>query len=250
MPVKDYSKIFVRYDLVTESPYYSIKRTAEVNKQLADVMECVILGDIDKIEEAVNAALEENDAVEVIYGGLIEGMKEVSRLWDEGIYYLPQTLLASDTMLAGLEICENRLGCPVRKRGVAVTHTAEGDIHDLGQKIVNTFLRASGFEVIDLGKDVSMEQVIEAAKKYKPDILCGTAHLSTTMGVFKSISEALTEEGLNIPFACGGGGGVSLSFITSFDLGIYGKDASLAPKMAEDAARGMSWQAIRRKYNG
>ncbi len=250
MSIKDYSRIFVRYDLVTESPYYSIKRIAAANKQMQKVMECVILGDIDTIEEAVTTALEENDVVEIIYNGLIEGMKEVSRLWDEGIYYLPQTLLASDTMLAGLELCENRLGCPVRKRGLAVTHTAEGDIHDLGQKIVNTFLRASGFEVIDLGKDVSMEMVIEAVKKIKPDILCGTAHLSTTMGVFKNIAEALAEEGINIPFACGGGGGVSLSFITSFDFGVYGKDASLAPKMAEDAARGMNWQAIRRKYNG
>ncbi|MHB9093408.1 MAG: cobalamin-dependent protein [Eubacteriales bacterium] len=250
MPIKDYSGIFVRYDLVTESPYYSIQRTAGENQVIQRVVESVILGDLENIAAIVNVALEENDPVDVIYGGLIKGMKQVSRLWDEGIYYLPQTLLASDTMLAGLDICENKLGCPVRKRGVAITHTAEGDIHDLGQKIVNAFLRASGFEVLDLGKDVSHDEVIAAVKKHKPDILCGTAHLSTTMGVFKEISNTLIVEGLNIPFACGGGGGVSLSFITSFDFGIYGKDASLAPKMAEDAVRGMAWEAIRRKYNG
>jgi methanol corrinoid protein len=152
-------------------------------------------------------------------------------------------------MLVGLEICENRLGCPVRKRGVAITHTAEGDIHDLGQKLVNALLRASGFEVIDLGKDVPVEVVVEAVKKHKPDILCGTAQLSITMGSFKKISEMLTIEGIEVPFVCGGGGGVTLSFITGFVLGIYGKDASLAPKMAEDAKRGMSWEGIRRKYN-
>lgn len=250
MPIKDYSSIFVRYDLVTESPYYSIARIAGENQEIERVLECVILGDLENIVQVVGAALAENDPVDVIYDGLIKGMKQVSRLWDEGIYYLPQTLLATDTMLIGLDICENKLGCPVRKRGVAITHTAEGDIHDLGQKIVNAFLRANGFEVIDLGKDVSVSSVIRAVKEHKPDILCGTAHLSTTMGVFKTISDILLKEGFNIPFACGGGGGVTLSFITSFDLGIYGKDASLAPKMAEDAARGMCWDAIRRKYNG
>lgn len=250
MPIKDHSKIFIRYDLVTESPYYSIKRAAGENQVMQRVIECVILGDLENIANTVNVALEEKETVEVIYGGLLAGMKEVSRLWDEGIYYLPQTLLASDTMLAGLKICENKLGRPVRKRGVAITHTAEGDIHDLGQKIVNAFLRASGFEVIDLGKDVPVEEVVKAVKEYKPDILCGTAHLSTTMGAFKNISERLMAENITVPFACGGGGGVSLTFITSFDFGIYGKDASLAPKMAADATRGISWQDIRRKYNG
>ncbi len=250
MPVRDHSNIFVRYDLVTESPYYSIKRAAGENQVMQKVVECVILGDLENIAGIVQAALAEKDPVEIIYDGLLAGMKEVGRLWEEGIYYLPQTLLASDTMLAGLQICENKLGRPVRKRGVAITHTAEGDIHDLGQKIVNAFLRASGFEVIDLGKDVSVEEVIVAVKEHKPDILCGTAHLSTTMGAFKNISDTLAAENITIPFACGGGGGVSMTFINSFDFGIYGKDASLAPKMAADAARGMSWQAIRRKYNG
>ncbi len=250
MTVKDYSRIFVRYDLVTESPYYAIKRVAGENKAIQKVVESVILGDTENIDEVINAALCKYDPVDIINNGLLEGMKEVSRLWDEGIYYLPQTLLASDTMLLGLQICENKLGCPVRKRGLAVTHTAEGDIHDLGQKIVNVLLRASGFKVIDLGKDVPVDEVVRAVKKYKPDILCGTAHLTTTMGAFKQISEALNREGITVPFACGGGGGVNLSFITSFDFGIYGKDASLAPKMAEDAINGMGWEAIRRKYNG
>ncbi|MCG8399978.1 MAG: cobalamin-dependent protein [Firmicutes bacterium] len=249
MTVKDYAKIFVRYDLVTESPYYSIKRVAGEDKAIQKVVESVILGDTENIDAVVNAALRKHDPVEMIYNGLLKGMKEVSRLWDEGVYYLPQTLLASDTMLAGLQICENKLGCPVRKRGVAVTHTAEGDIHDLGQKIVNVLLRASGFEVIDLGKDVPVEEVIRAVKKHKPDILCGTAHLSTTMGVFKQIANFMKQEGIAILFACGGGGGVTMSFITSFDFGVYGKDASLAPKMAEDANRGVGWEAIRRKYN-
>jgi methanol corrinoid protein len=250
MPIKDYSGIFVRYDLVTESPYYSIKRTAGENKALQKVLECVILGDLENITTVVETALEEHDPADVIHSGLIIGMREVSRLWDEGIYYLPQTLLATDALLAGLKICEDRLGAPIPRYGVVITHTAEGDIHDLGQKIVNAFLRANGFEVIDLGKDVPAQEVVAAVKKYKPVLLCGTAHLSTTMGVFKTISEILREEGIEVPFACGGGGGVTLSFVTGFDYGIYGKEASQAPKMAAGASKGMSWQDLRRKFNG
>lgn len=250
MPVKNYSNIFVRYDLLTESPYYSINRVAMDNPALHKVTEAVILGDVENISQIVNEALADNEPADIIYNGLIKGMKEVSSLWDEGIYYLPQTLLASDAMLEGLSICENKLGSPVKKRGLAITLTAEGDIHDLGQKIVNALLRASGFDVVDLGKDVPVEAVITAVKRHKPDILCGTAHLSTTMGTFKKTSQRLKEEGIHIPMACGGGGGVTLSFITSFDYGIYGKDASLAPKMAEDAKNGLSWKKIRQKYNG
>lgn len=241
--------VFVRYDLITESPYYSINRLAEDKQALGAVVECVILGEVESIEAIVEAALKEKDPVEVIYDGLLVGMAEVSRLWDEGIYYLPQTLLASDAMLLGLQICESKLGHQVRKRGVVITHTAEGDIHDLGQKIVNALLRSSGFEVIDLGKDVSVDAVVRAVKTYKPDMLCGTAHLTTTMGAFKKISEKLQAEGIEIPFVCGGGGGITLSFVTEFAMGIYGKEASQAPRMAADAVRGMCWEALRRKYN-
>ncbi|MFZ5641877.1 MAG: cobalamin-dependent protein [Bacillota bacterium] len=250
MKIDDYSNIFVRYDLVTESPYHCLNRAANENRKIQKVIECVILGDLENIVDAVNAALEQEDPVDVIYNGLIKGINEVSILWDEGVYYLPQTLIASDAMLIGLEICEKKLGHPVKKRGLVITHTAEGDIHDLGQKIVNTLLRASSYEVIDLGKDVPVEIVVAEVKKHKPDILCGTAHLSTTMSVFKDISDRLKAEGLEIPFVCGGGGGVTENFITSFALGIYGKDASWAPKIAEDACRGIDWQQIRRKYNG
>lgn len=250
MSLDDYSKIFVRYDLVTETPYYSINRIAGDDQVIQRVIESVILGDQENIVSFTKAALEQKDPVEVIYDGLLKGMKEVGRLWEEGIYYLPQTLLASDAMILGLEICENNLGYPVRKRGTAITHTAEGDIHDLGQKLVNAFLRSSGFQVIDLGKDVSVEEVISAVKEFKPDILCGTAHLTTTMGAFRKIAERLSEEGIEIPFACGGGGGINLSFINSFEFGIYGKDAYLAPKMTQDAVHGMGWQSLRRKYNG
>jgi methanol corrinoid protein len=184
-----------------------------------------------------------------VISSLVEGMNEVSRLWDEGIYYLPQAIISSDVMLEGVELCEAKMGKAMEKKGTVVTHTAEGDIHDLGQKIVNALLRANGYEVIDLGKDVPVDEVISAVKKYKPVMVSGTALMTTTMTAFEKIANRLEREGVELPFICGGGA-VSEEYVTSYDLGVWGKDASQAPTMAYDAASGKNWRQLREKYNG
>lgn len=245
--LSDYSKIFVRYDLVTEVEAREARAVAK-DEVLQKVMDCVIQGDTDGIEAVVNDALKTKDPMEVISEGLVKGMNEVSRLWDEGVYYLPQTIIASDAMLKGIELCEKKMGRPMEKKGIVVTHTAEGDIHDLGQKIVNALLRANGFDVIDLGKDVPVDDVVNAVKKYKPAMVTGTALMTTTMTAFQKIAKRLVRDGIQLPFVCGGGA-VSQEYVSTFDLGIHGKDASQAPSMAEDAVLGKSWQEMREKYH-
>ncbi|GAW91060.1 B12-binding domain-containing protein [Calderihabitans maritimus] len=245
--VANFDNIFVRYDLVGEVEAKGA-RVASKNPALQRVMQCVVEGDTDNIVDAVNEALKVADPLEVINEALVKGMNEVSRLWDEGEYYLPQAIIASDAMLMGLEICEKKMGQSLEKKGVVITHTAEGDIHDLGQKIVNALLRANGYEVIDLGKDVPVDEVVAAVKKYKPVMLTGTALMTTTMTAFERISNRLRKEGIELPFVCGGGA-VSLEYVSGFDLGIWGKDASQAPGMAQDAVNGLSWQQMREKWN-
>ncbi|KNZ69300.1 methyltransferase cognate corrinoid protein [Thermincola ferriacetica] len=245
--VANYSNIFVRYDLVGTGDAKGAKLSSK-DAALQKVIQCVLEGDSDNIVDAVNEALATKDPMVVINEGLIKGMNEVSRLWDEGEYYLPQAIVASDAMLIGLEICEKKLGKSVEKKGTVVTHTAEGDIHDLGQKIVNALLRANGFEVVDLGKDVPVDEVITAVKKYNPVMVTGTALMTTTMTAFEKISKRLIKEGYKIPFVCGGGA-VSNEYVQGYELGVYGKDASQAPGMASDAVNGMDWMQIREKWN-
>ncbi len=241
----DYSGIFVRYDLRRERG--EAKAVVADDVIMQQVIECVVDGDTDNIESVVKKALETKDPMDVI-SALVKGMNEVSRLWAEGVYYLPQTILSSDAMLAGIEICEVKMGKALDKKGVVITHTAEGDIHDLGQKIVNALLRANGYEVIDLGKDVPVDDVISAVKKHKPAMLTGTALMTTTMTAFEKISKRLAGEGMALPFVCGGGA-VSEEYVTGFDMGIWGKDASQAPLMASDAVSGKNWRQMREKYN-
>lgn len=244
----DFTNIFVRYDLNREKGEFKTGIEPGVDAVMKKVIDCVVEGDTDNIGAFVREALETKDPMDVIQV-LVQGMNEVSRLWDEGIYFLPQTIISSDAMLEGVEICEEKMGCAMVKKGVVITHTAEGDIHDLGQKIANALLRANGFKVIDLGKDVPVEDVITAVKDNKPAMLTGTALMTTTMTAFERIAEILRRDGIELPFVCGGGA-VSEEYVTKFDLGIWGKDASQAPAMAGDAVAGKSWRAMREIYNG
>lgn len=245
--VANYANIFTRYDMIGAGEAKGVK-VSNKDAALQKVLQCVLEGDSDNVVAAVNEALESKDPMVVINEGLIKGMNEVSRLWDEGEYYLPQAIVASDAMLTGLEICEKKLGKSLEKKGTVITHTAEGDIHDLGQKIVNALLRANGYEVIDLGKDVPVDDVIAAVKQHKPAMVTGTALMTTTMTAFERISNRLTKDGFATPFVCGGGA-VSQEYVTGYNLGVYGKDASQAPGMANDAVNGLSWTQMREKYN-
>ncbi len=243
----DFSHIFKRYDLDREVTGQA-KEVSE-DPVLQEIARYVVEGDEEGIVPAVRKALETKSPMEVINDALIAGMNEVSRLWDEGIYFLPQVILASDAMNAGIAECEKAMGKSMERKAKVVTHTAEGDIHDIGQVIVNALLNANGFEVINLGADVPVDKVVAACKEHRPIMVTGTALMTTTMTAFPKIAHQLKAAGLNIPFVCGGGA-VSEEFVTSFELGIWGKEASQAPGMAEDALGGEDWEGLRAKWNG
>jgi methanol corrinoid protein len=244
----NYANIFTRYDLnieVARQEARKVSKDAAVQK----VADAVVSGDTDACGVATKAALATKSPMDVINEGLIAGMNEVSRLWDEGVYFLPQVILASDAMNCGIALCEDKMGKTMDKKGKVVTHTAEGDIHDIGQVIVNALLNANGFEVINLGADVPVDKVVEACRLHTPIMVTGTALMTTTMTAFPKIAAQLKRLGLNTPFVCGGGA-VSEEYVTSYELGIWGKEASQAPGMAEDALAGDSWADMRSKWNG
>lgn len=249
--VKDSSNsdlIFTRYDIALEGAKQTVRVVSE-DAKLQKVAECIVFGDEDGLEGAVVDALQGWAPLEVINQGMLPGMREVSRLWEAGSYFLPQVILSSDAMLSGVCICENKLGRAIEKKAKVVTHTVEGDIHDIGQVIVNALLNASGFEVVNLGADVPVEAVVEACLEHRPIMVTGTALMTTTMTAFPKIAAKLKKAGLCIPFVCGGGA-VNEEYVTSFDFGIWGKDAGQGPGMAEDALQGLSWREMRAKWNG
>lgn len=245
--LQSYGNIFKRYDLDTEKA--GVARDVSTDAVLQEIARFVVSGDDEGILPAVQNALKSKSPLEVINGALIAGMNEVSRLWDEGSYFLPQVILSSDAMNVGIAECEKSMGKSMERKGKVVTHTAEGDIHDIGQVIVNALLNANGFEVINLGADVPVDKVVEAVKQHKPVMVTGTALMTTTMTAFPKIAHQLQAAGIQVPFVCGGGA-VSEEYVTSFELGIWGKEASQAPGMAEDALAGEKWASMRDKWNG
>jgi methanol corrinoid protein len=245
--LKDFSNIFKRYDLDLEVT----GEAREVSKDatMQKIAQFVVDGDDEGIIPVVKEALSTKSPLDVINDALIAGMNEVSRLWDEGVYFLPQVILSSDAMNAGIAECETAMGKSMDRKAPVVTHTAEGDIHDIGQVIVNALLNANGFEVVNLGADVPVDKVVSACKERRPVMVTGTALMTTTMTAFPKIAHQLKASGLDIPFICGGGA-VCEEYVTGYDLGIWGKEASQAPGMAEDALAGESWEAMRGKWNG
>lgn len=243
----NFSNIFKRYDLHVEKSGEA--KAVSKDPILQDIAKFVVDGEEDGIVPAVQKALETKSPIDVINDALIAGMNEVSRLWEEGVYFLPQVILSSDAMNAGIAECEKAMGKSMDRKGKVVTHTAEGDIHDIGQVIVNALLNANGFEVIDLGADVPVDKVVAAVKEHQPAMVTGTALMTTTMSAFPKIAHQLKKAGLETPFICGGGA-VCEEYVTEYDLGIWGKEASQAPGMAEDALAGESWQSMRSKWNG
>jgi methanol corrinoid protein len=243
----DYSHVFKRYDLDGEKA--GAAKAVSTDPALQKIAAFVVSGDADAIKAPVTEILKSKSPMDVINGALVAGMNEVSRLWDEGIYFLPQVILASDAMNVGIAECERAMGKAMARKGKVVTHTAEGDIHDIGQVIVNALLNANGFEVINLGADVPVDKVVSAVKEHKPVMVTGTALMTTTMTAFPKIAHQLELAGITIPFICGGGA-VSEEYVTGYDLGIWGKEAAQAPGMAEDALAGESWESMRGKWNG
>ncbi|MEM0214905.1 MAG: cobalamin-dependent protein [Archaeoglobaceae archaeon] len=251
----DFDKIFVRYNVLEEEkklglkPEELVKDIMPKDEPWKTIAYAVFKGDAKTALEETKKALEKFSPKEIVDKGLAPGMHAVSKLYDDGIYYLPQVMLSADAMSAAVQFIEQKVGAgKVEKKGKVVMHVAEGDIHDLGKNLAKVFLVADGWEVIDLGRDVPVDEVVKAVEKHKPVMVTGTALMTTTMTAFPKIAKKLIEKGIKIPFICGGGA-VNEDFVNTFELGVIAKKAHQAPKFAEAAKKGISWEELRAKWH-
>ena len=164
------------------------------------VKKAIIEGNKDEAKQLAQRAIaEQMDLNEVIEMGYIPGIQEVGRLWEEGEYFLPELITSAECMKAAMEIMKPELEkahITTRSEGKVVIGTIEGDIHDIGKNLVASILSANGFDVIDLGADVKLDQFIEKADEVNADLICLSALLTTTMTGQKKLIERLKEKGL------------------------------------------------------
>ena len=153
-------------------------------------------------KEALDAGIDPGEAVEF---GLGKGMETISKLFDEAKLFLPQVLAASKAMEKALEVFEPAMvGGASSSRGTVVLGTVLGDIHEIGKNVVAAMLKGAGYNVIDVGRDVSPEKFIAAVKENKADVVGASALMTTTVVVQGDIVNLVKEENISVKTIFGG----------------------------------------------
>jgi trimethylamine corrinoid protein len=161
----------------------------------------VVEQDVDGAKAAAKQAVSENlDPVKCIDQGLAAGMNVISDQFDKAEVFVPQIIISAEAFMEAVEILKPAIKGGYKSAGKVIVHTVEGDIHDIGKNIVKILLTASGFETLDLGRDVPIEHVVDVAQEEKVDLITGSALMSTTMFSQREIVAALKERGVRDKF--------------------------------------------------
>ena len=208
----------------------------EVLNRLRDA---VLKYDSEAAVEAANEAIAlKIDPVKAIKEGLAKGLREIGDKFEEGELYLPHLIMGADAMEAAIHVLEGHMSKDLLEStssGAVVIGTVEGDIHDLGLRIVASMLRANGFKVYDLGFNTKTLAFIQKAKDVNADIIAVSSLMTTTMPFMKDLIEVLEASGLRDKYSVMiGGGPVSERWAKEIGASAYGRDASEAVRVAKE----------------
>lgn len=210
----------VKEDALKGSPVYN----AVLKGNKADI--------IPLVEEELNKGTKPQDILEKL---LIPAIGEVGRLFEEQIYFLPQLIAGSEAMKLAVEYLEPKLsgeGAERQIKGTIVIATVSGDIHDIGKNLVAMMLRNYGYRVIDLGKDVSTDTIINTAKNENADIIALSALMTTTMVEMKNVIARARENRLRARIIIGGAV-VTESYAKEIGADGYSGDAQSAVSLVD-----------------
>ena len=204
-------------------------------------VEAVVKGDEEAAVGVANKVVAEGlDPIEIISDGFAKGMITVGDLFAKEEYALPQVLLSAGAMQDAMDVLDPHIPRQdvKEKMGVVVIGTVQGDIHEIGKRIVGTMLEVYGFEVHDLGADVAIETFIEKAKELKADIVATSALMTTTMMSQKKLEEALKEAGMRDSVkTMVGGAAVTQDWADSIGADGYGQDVTEAVEEAKQLVK-------------
>jgi 5-methyltetrahydrofolate--homocysteine methyltransferase len=224
--------------------YQSVGKTAKgisARRQrvmdLNEVYTAVLEGKAPEAEAGVKKALEEKNSPEkVLKEALIPAMDEVGRRFEIGEYYVPEMLIAARAMKAGIGILRPLLAeTGVEPVGKVLVGTVMGDLHDIGKNLVGLMLEGAGFEVIDMGSDVTPDKFLEAVKQEKPQLIGMSALLTTTMNSAGDVIKALVAAGVRESVkVMVGGAPVTQDFVNQIGADGYAPDAASAARKARE----------------
>jgi len=195
-----------------------------------------LVGNAPEVRALTEQGLEDDlDPEKMLYEALIPSLEEVGARFERGDFFVPEMLIAGRAMAGAMARLRPLLAeTGVENIGTFVMGTVQGDVHDIGKNLVNIMLEGAGFEVIDLGVQVSPEKFIEAINEHQPDIVGFSAFLTTTMPMFKANLNALQKAGLrdNV-IVMVGGAPVTQEYADAVGADGYAADASATVKRAK-----------------
>jgi len=207
---------------------------------LGGLSQAVQEGDDKKVVQLVKEALAEGlPAMDMLEKGLVPGVQALGQLFKDGQVYLPEILISTRAMNKGLEELQPHLaGADIHKKGTVVLGTVEGDLHDIGKNLVGMMLGSNGFNIIDVGVDVSADSFVTAVQEHNGDIVAISGLLTTTITYFPTVIEALEKAGLkNKVKVMIGGAPVSRGLADSIGAEGFAEDCASA---VDEAARLMA----------
>lgn len=212
------------------------------DKRLSDMKQAIVAGSKEKAERLARQAIDENlDLMEVIENGFVPGIQKAGDLWEKGEYFLPELITSAECMKAVMSLLQPELKkkkLTAKSKGKVIIGTIQGDIHDIGKNLVSSMLSANGFDVIDLGADVKIENFIESAQKEKADLICVSSLLTTTMLKQKNLIELLKEKNLYQKFkVLVGGAPVNKKWAEDIGAHGYAENAMSAIKLAKTSIK-------------
>lgn len=200
------------------------------------IYDAVLKGNLNGAIEATKNALHESaDPQELISNYMSPAMEEIGRRFEEGKAFVPELLLSARAMKGSLELIKPLLqGQNSVKIGTVVIGTVKGDLHDIGKNLVASMLEGCGFDVINLGTDISSEKFINAIREHNADIVCLSALLTTTMNYMKEIIDTLEKEGIRDKVkVMVGGAPVNQRFAEDIKADGYSSNANAAVMLAK-----------------
>jgi methylmalonyl-CoA mutase cobalamin-binding domain/chain len=207
---------------------------AEILRGLYDE---TLVGNKPRVLELTNEGLASGLTPEsMLFDALIPSLEEVGARFERGDFFVPEMLVAGRAMAGALDVLRPLLAeTGAQTVGTFLMSTVKGDVHDIGKNLVNIMLEGAGFNVIDLGVQVSPEKVIAGVQEHKPDIVGFSAFLTTTMPMFKANINALNKAGLrDSVIVMVGGAPVTQEYADAVGADGYAADASTAVRRAKE----------------
>ena len=208
--------------------------TSEIYETAIDA---IVKGDAALAVEMAKKGLSEGiDPLELINQGFIPGINKVGDMFDVGTLFIPELILSANAMQNAADIINAAIPENDRKtQGRFLIGTVEGDVHDIGKTIVVSLLKASGFEVKDLGRDVSTDRFIKEAEDFKADIIGTSSLLTTTMPAQQKLEEELKKAGLKERYkTMVGGAPVTQRWANKIGADAFAENASTCVKLARE----------------